>query len=66
MHRTLDELPDRYACVLEWKYVGGFTVAEIAYRLGIEATAAQSLLARARSAFRKRYRGLQQGLDGRS
>lgn len=49
---VLDSLPGRYGDALEWKYVEGLSVEEIATRLGIGATAAQSLLARARVAFR--------------
>jgi RNA polymerase sigma-70 factor (ECF subfamily) len=49
---VLDRLPPRYGDVLEWKYVEGRSVEEIGELLGIGHTAAQSLLARARSAFR--------------
>jgi RNA polymerase sigma-70 factor (ECF subfamily) len=49
---VLDRLPARYGDVLEWKYVDGETVEQIGERLGIGFTAAQSLLARARTAFR--------------
>jgi RNA polymerase sigma-70 factor (ECF subfamily) len=45
-------LPSRYGDVLEWKYVDGKSVEEIGVALGIGHTAAQSLLARARVAFR--------------
>jgi RNA polymerase sigma-70 factor, ECF subfamily len=50
---VLDRLPARYGDALEWKYVEGCSVEEIGARLGIGATAAQSLLARARIAFRE-------------
>lgn len=50
---VLDRLPARYGDALEWKYVEGRTVEEIGERLGIGHTAAQSLLARARVAFRE-------------
>jgi RNA polymerase sigma-70 factor (ECF subfamily) len=50
---TLDHLPARYGDVLEWKYVDGLTVKEIATRLGLGPKAAESLLTRARSAFRE-------------
>jgi RNA polymerase sigma-70 factor (ECF subfamily) len=50
--RTLNSLPERYALVLEWKYGDGFSVEEIAAMLGLSPTAAQSLLARARSEFK--------------
>jgi RNA polymerase sigma-70 factor (ECF subfamily) len=49
----LDRLPSRYGDALEWKYVEGQSVDEIGERLGIGHTAAQSLLARARVAFRE-------------
>jgi len=50
---VLDRLPARYGDALEWKYVEGYSVEEIGKRLGIGHTAAQSLLARARPAFRE-------------
>ncbi|HEY5808595.1 MAG TPA: RNA polymerase sigma factor [Povalibacter sp.] len=50
---VLDRLPSRYGDVLEWKYVEGRSVEEIGELLGIGHTAAQSLLARARTAFRE-------------
>jgi RNA polymerase sigma-70 factor (ECF subfamily) len=50
---VLDRLPPRYGDALEWKYVEGHSVEEIGMRLGIGHTAAQSLLARARVAFRE-------------
>lgn len=50
---VLDRLPSRYGDVLEWKYVEGRSVEEIAQALGVGQTAAQSLLARARVAFRE-------------
>ncbi|MGH8495811.1 MAG: RNA polymerase sigma factor [Gammaproteobacteria bacterium] len=52
---TLDHLPHRYGDALEWKYIEGLTVEEIAARLGTTATGAQSLLARARRAFRETF-----------
>jgi RNA polymerase sigma-70 factor (ECF subfamily) len=50
---VLDRLPDRYGDVLEWKYVEGRSVEEIGALLGVGQVAAQSLLARARVAFRE-------------
>lgn len=50
---VLDRLPPRYGDVLEWKYVEGRSVEEIGELLGVGHTAAQSLLARARTAFRE-------------
>lgn len=49
---TLDSLPGRYGEILEWKYLDGLSVAEIAGRLNVGAKAAESLLTRAREAFR--------------
>ncbi|MCC7488194.1 MAG: RNA polymerase sigma factor [Gammaproteobacteria bacterium] len=49
---VLDRLPARYGDALEWKYVEGLSVEEIGARMGVGTTAAQSLLARARVAFR--------------
>jgi RNA polymerase sigma-70 factor (ECF subfamily) len=53
VHAVLDRLPNRYGEALEWKYVEGHSVEEIGEMLGIGHTAAQSLLARARGAFRE-------------
>jgi len=50
---VLDRLPARYGDVLEWKYIEGRSVEEIGTLLGVGHTAAQSLLARARTAFRE-------------
>ncbi|MFO1378568.1 MAG: RNA polymerase sigma factor [Steroidobacteraceae bacterium] len=49
---TVDALPERYGDVLEWKYVEGLSVADIATRLAVSVKAAESLLGRARTAFR--------------
>lgn len=50
---VLDRLPSSYGDALEWKYIEGESVEVIGERLGIGTTAAQSLLARARAAFRE-------------
>jgi len=50
---TLDSLPGHYGDVLEWKYIDGLPVKTIASRLGVGAKAAESLLTRARAAFRE-------------
>ena len=50
---VLDRLPSNYGDALEWKYMEGSSVEEIGERLGIGTIAAQSLLARARTAFRE-------------
>lgn len=49
---TVDALPAHYADVLEWKYIDGLSVQEIAQRLVVGPKAAESLLTRARVAFR--------------
>jgi len=49
---TLDALPGPYGEVLEWKYLDGYSVQEIAQRLEVGPKAAESLLTRAREAFR--------------
>jgi RNA polymerase sigma-70 factor (ECF subfamily) len=51
----LDRLPARYGDVLDWKYQEGLSVLEIAERLRVTPTSAQSMLARARQAFRDGY-----------
>lgn len=52
---TVDALPDHYGDVLEWKYAEGLPLRTIAGRLGIGEKAAESLLGRARDAFRKAF-----------
>lgn len=49
---VLDHLPIRYGNALRWKYIQGLSVREIALRLGVTSKAAESLLTRARQAFR--------------
>jgi RNA polymerase sigma-70 factor (ECF subfamily) len=49
---VLDHLPVRYGNALNWKYIQGRSVREVADGLGISAKAAESLLTRARQAFR--------------
>lgn len=56
---ALDRLPAHYGNVLEWKYVQGDSVREIASRLQIGTEATQSLLARAKRAFADVYGTLQ-------
>lgn len=55
---ALDRLPPRYGNVLEWKYIEGYSVKEIAGRLQIGTEATQSLLARAKRAFADIYGSL--------
>lgn len=49
---TLDRLPPRYGDALAWKYIEGLSVKEIAGRMRLSPKAAESLLTRARVAFR--------------
>ena len=55
---ALDRLPPRYGDALEWKYVYGLSVEEIAAKLGTGVEAAQSVLARAKRAFHDVYGAL--------
>lgn len=55
VHEALDELPPHYGRVLEWKYLENLPVREIATRLDLGPKAAESLLTRAREAFRKAH-----------
>ncbi len=50
---ALDQLPERYAGALEMKYIEGLNSREIAKMMQISDEATQSLLARARRAFRE-------------
>ena len=52
---ALDYLPTPYAEVLEWKYLRELSLVEIARRLGRSPKAAESLLTRARDAFREAF-----------
>ena len=60
---TLDALPNRYGDVLEWKYVDGLSVKQIAQRLGVGPKAAESLLTRARGAFRETLQAIDASTD---
>ncbi len=55
---ALDHLPALYADTLECKYVHGLSVREIARRIGKSNKAAESILTRAREAFRDSFRSL--------
>jgi len=52
VHATLDALPSRYGSALELRYLDELPVPEVARRLGVPYKAAESLLSRARAAFR--------------
>jgi RNA polymerase sigma-70 factor (ECF subfamily) len=62
---TLDRLPVRYRNALEWKYVEEVSVNEIAGRLALSSKAAESLLTRAREAFRHAFSVLTRNRDPR-
>jgi RNA polymerase sigma-70 factor (ECF subfamily) len=53
--RALAELPERYEAVLRAKYLDGRSMAEIAAAWGETPKAVESLLTRARDAFREAY-----------
>lgn len=55
---ALDHLPPRYSRALEWKYLDDLSVRDIAARLGVTPKAAESLLTRARDAFRDAFHTL--------
>lgn len=52
---TLDHLPEHYGDALEWKYLDGLSIVEIGGRLGLSVPATQSVLQRARVAFRETF-----------
>lgn len=55
---ALDRLPPKYGNVLEWKYIEGYSVSEIAAKLDLGNEATQSLIARAKRAFSDVYGSL--------
>jgi RNA polymerase sigma-70 factor, ECF subfamily len=55
VHRTLDHLSPRYAAALQWRYLDGLSVQEIAQRLTLGMKATESVLSRAREAFREAH-----------
>ena len=56
---ALDHLPPRYSRALEWKYLEELSVDDIAGRLQCTPKAAESLLTRARVAFRDAFAAVQ-------
>ena len=66
VHVTLDRLPPRYADALEWKYVDGLSVDAIAGRMGTSPKAAESVLTRAREAFRDLFTTLRGEMERRT
>jgi len=59
VQRVLDHLPPRYSRALEWKYLEELSVDDIAGRLQCTPKAAESLLTRARDAFRDAFAAVQ-------
>jgi RNA polymerase sigma-70 factor (ECF subfamily) len=60
---ALDRLPAKYGDVLEWKYIEGWSINEIAEQLNIGTEATQSLLARAKRAFADVYSAMVYAID---
>jgi len=58
VHITLQYLPAKYATALELKYIRGCSVDEIGEQLDISTKAAESVLSRARAAFKEGFRSL--------
>ncbi len=54
IRQVLDQLPEPTRLALEWKYIDGLSVKEIAGRLDITDKAAESILFRGRKEFRQR------------
>jgi RNA polymerase sigma-70 factor (ECF subfamily) len=61
VQQALDYLPPRYSRALEWKYLEELSVQEIAARMQTTPKAVESLLTRARAAFREGFAALQTG-----
>jgi len=55
VREALNRLPPHYGDALEWKYIEGQPVNEIARRMKVGPKAAESLLTRAREAFRESF-----------
>jgi RNA polymerase sigma-70 factor (ECF subfamily) len=61
---ALDYLPAPYGDILEWKYLHDLSMNEIARRLGKSPKAAESLMTRAREAFREAFTLLSRATEG--
>lgn len=55
VHAVLDHMPGQYGTALELRYLQGCSVPEIATRLQLSYKAAESVLSRARRAFREAF-----------
>jgi RNA polymerase sigma factor (sigma-70 family) len=53
VRRVMDDLPEQYRLVLEWKYIDRLSVRQIAERLVMTEKGAESVLFRARREFRE-------------
>jgi RNA polymerase sigma-70 factor, ECF subfamily len=60
---TLACLPEHYGDALEWKYIQELSVDDIATRMQLGRKAAESLLTRARHAFREAFAALHAGAE---
>jgi RNA polymerase sigma-70 factor (ECF subfamily) len=59
---TMSQLPTHYRAALEQKYVAGLSVREMASARAVSEKSMESLLARARRAFRETFRALSRNL----
>ena len=59
---ALDALPPRYADALHWKYIEEMSVKDIAERMNLGFKATESLLTRAREAFRDAFSAVTAGV----
>lgn len=66
IQNVLDHLPHRYGDILEWKYLLDWPVSQVAARLGVSEKAAESMLTRAREAFRHGFASLEGGMESES
>lgn len=64
VNRTLASIPERQASALVAKYVEGYTTDELAQRIQSSPKAVESLLVRARTAFRSAFNRLLDGSPG--
>jgi RNA polymerase sigma-70 factor (ECF subfamily) len=63
---VLDHLPHRYGDILEWKYLLDWSVSRVADQLGVSEKAAESMLTRAREAFRRGFASLSGAMESES
>ncbi len=54
-HNAKTHIPGIYSDILEWKYVYGYSIKEIAEKIQRSPKATESLLTRARIAFREAF-----------